>query len=274
VYARRPDNTTAEIVLGVICTGVVHTGLIVLLLFMRGGAVMVEEEPETRIEYITTELLMYGEVMPDDGQLPWIPNPEPAPEDALPPEPDEVLPEVTARPEQETVVLEPEVVPDPPAEPTPTENRAQPEPREREAPPRRDRGDTNPNRPTNTDPTIGSQDGFVGGTSLSESALRNQFSIIASQISREVRRPAGISDADYRRLSARVHIRVNDRGQITSYEFQSDGRSGNAMYDGSVEAALNSFRQGRNRLQLNSLNPEVRTRLISNGIIINVVPPR
>ena len=119
-----------------------------------------DEEDGVVLSVIETELLMYGEVMPDDGELPWIANPEEAPQESDP-EPAPIPEEETTLPEQETVVIEPEPV----AEPSEVvqENRPDPVEHRPELAERQDRGETNPNRPENQRPTMGSQDGFQGG---------------------------------------------------------------------------------------------------------------
>lgn len=261
----RPTDA-AEVISGVVITVMAHVALGVLFWTVQTKSDTIAE-PETIRHVITAELLMYGEVMPVDGQLPWIANPEQAPEAAEPPPPDQPIPEVTSAPEQEVVRLNP---PEQPQPPRPEQNQVRPETPRPEAPQRQDRGETNRNRPTNSDPLIGSRDGFVGGTSLSESALRNQYAQIISQLGRAIRRPAAIPDSEYERLSCRVYIRVTDAGRISSWEFRD--RSGNAMYDSAVESALNSFRHGSNRLRVQSLNPEVRTQFMNSGLVLNIRP--
>ena len=140
----------------------------------------------------------------------------------------------------------------------------------RDAPDRADRGETNPNRPTNDRPRVGFQDGYAGGTSLSESALRNQFAIIQSQIGRQIDRPTSIDEATWSRLSATYQIRVAVDGQIV--DFQRVTGSGNSTFDAQVEVALNRFRSGRERLRLSSLNDEVRQAFIEQGFRITVRP--
>jgi outer membrane biosynthesis protein TonB len=267
-----PEGRTSIVdrLVGVMVSVTVHVGVVLFLVVLQQRSPPADE-PTTLVNFIEAELLMYGEVMPVDGQLPWIANPEPAPPDALPPQPEDDLTVETSRPEQEVVrPPTPEPPPTPPPERPPEENRARPEPVQREAAPARDRGPSNPNRPTNRDPLVGSRDGFVGGTSLSETALRNQYARIIQQISRAVRRPAGIPDSQYARLRCRLHIRASEAGRIIAWEWLE--RSGNAMYDAAVESALNSFRQGSVRLELGSLNPEVRQQFIARGINLTITP--
>lgn len=264
--ARRDD--AVDWMAGATLSAIVHVALIIGLVTMSDRSEPADDG-STVVNFIEAELLMYGEVMPLDGQLPWIPNPEPAPPDAQPPEPDEVIPPETSRPQQEVV----RPVPEPPPQPVerrPEENRPRPEPQQREAPPARDRGPTNPNRPTNSDPLIGSRDGFVGGTSLSESALRNQYARIVQQLSRAIRRPAGVPESEYNRLRLRVYIRATDAGRISSWEVLEG--SGNPMFDAAVESALNSFRVGSQRLELSTLNPEIRQRFIAHGLNLTITP--
>lgn len=267
--AQRP-TPVPEIVGGVALAAVSHAALIALLVLATGLSSDEGTPLELDGEIVSAELLMWGEVMPEDGQLPWIANPEPAPPDALPPQPDDP-------PEQETTAPPQEVVdPTPPdnaevrLENEEPENQAQPEDRQPEAAPRRDRGETNPNRPTNNDPVMGSPDGYVGGTSLSADAQRNAWAQIITTISSEVRRPSTIPDSVYATLSARVHIRVTTEGRISSWNFLD--RSGNTSFDAAVETALNVFRRGRARLPLSSLPPELREAFIANGVNLRIRP--
>jgi outer membrane biosynthesis protein TonB len=256
---------TPEVLAGVAVSVAAHIviGVMVFVATWQQAA----EADEADANMMAGEVLMLGEVMPLPGELPWIANPEPAPENAPPPEPNQPPPEQTAVPDQEVVRLNPE----PPPEQTPErpqENRVEQTQAPQDAPPRPDRGETNPNRPTNADPRIGSTEGFAGGTSLSEDALRNQYSIIQAQIQRAMTRSRAISDSDYARLSARVEIRATSQGRISSFEFLE--RSGNVLFDSSIETALNSFREGSARLNLAALNPEVRDRFVSNGLRLNI----
>ncbi len=244
---------------------VAHAALLFLLFVATGPAE--DETPETiSLPIISAEMLMLGDVMPVDGELPWIANPEEAPSEDNQLEPAPVPEEETTLPQQETVVLNPEPAP---AQTVREENRARPEERQPEREERRDRGETNPNRPTNERPRMGSTEGSEGGTSLSASAMRNQFAGLVRQFGRAMRRPSGITDAEYRTLEAMVHIRCTEAGRITAWEFVD--RSGNRLFDSAVESMLNRFRLGSDRLQLSSVsNDELRERMIREGFRIPV----
>ncbi len=253
-----------EVVAGIVASVAAHVAIGVLVVVAAFTTPDPAEDVERNV--LAGEVLMLGEVMPLPGELPWIANPEPAPENAQPLPPETPIPEQTAPPEQEVVRLNQQ-----PTEPTPpreTENRPRETPRNADAAPRPDRGETNPNRPTNTDPRVGSTEGFAGGTSLSEDALRNQYAIIQGQIQRAMQRSRAISDSEWARLSARVEIRATVQGRISSWEFHE--RSGNVLFDSAIETALNSFREGAGRLQLQALNAEVRDRFVQNGLILRV----
>lgn len=256
-----------EVFAGVALTCVAHVALGTLLFLVES-----HKEPEERqsveLLVIDAELAALGDVLPVAGQLPEIANPEEAPEDAPPPDPTQPIPEETSVPDSEVVVLEQE--PQPTQEQERTVVRADEVQQNRDAPDRADRGETNPNRPTNDRPRVGFQDGYAGGTSLSESALRNQFAIIQSQIGRQIERPLSIDEATWRSLNAVYFIRVAVNGQIV--EFEQVRGSGNHVFDAQIEVALNRFRNGRERLRLNSLNDEFREAFISEGFRINVRP--
>jgi outer membrane biosynthesis protein TonB len=264
VVARQPD--TLGIAVGAGTTFFVHAAFIGLFLLAN---VFGDEEAEsqTLVPVISAELLMFGDVMPNPGELPWIANPEEAPQDDRNPEPAPVPETETALPDQEVVVLNQEPVPQ--QERRREENRARPEESPRDAPERRDRGETNPNRPTNTRPRVGSPDGFVGGTSLSAEAQANQFAELVRQLSRALRKPAALSDAEYRRLSADVRVRVTADGRVTSWDFV--GRSGNGAFDDAVESMLGRFKLGTDRLRIASItNAELREAVIRQGFQIPV----
>ena len=76
----RPDRFA--LVGGAALTLVLHAGLVVLTVFFaaRPQPDAAAPEDELIVEYTPAELLAWGEVMPEDGQLPWIANPAPAPE--------------------------------------------------------------------------------------------------------------------------------------------------------------------------------------------------
>ncbi len=260
------EKDTVGVVFGAALTFLAHVLLFAMLFFVNPLGEGEDEEDGVVLSVIETELLMYGEVMPDDGELPWIANPEEAPQESDP-EPAPIPEEETTLPEQETVVIEPEPV----AEPSEVvqENRPDPVEHRPELAERQDRGETNPNRPENQRPTMGSQDGFQGGTSLSASALANQFSGIVRQLSRALRRPASIPSDEYERLEATVWVRCTGSGQITEWEFED--RSGNRVFDAAVESMLNRFRMGSDRLRLGSVsNAEVREQMVSDGFRIPV----
>lgn len=263
--AQSPDRIA--MLFGASVTFVSHAVLFALLIIAAYRPVPEVEEPEL-LPVVSAELLMLGDVMPEDGELPWIANPEQAPQVDNNPEPAPVPEEETSLPDQETVVLNPEPVPTPP-EPRREENRAQQEETNRDAPERRDRGETNENRPTNDRARMGSQDGVAGGTSLSATAMRNQFAGLVGQLSRALRRPSGITDSEFRGLEAMVYVRCTEAGRITSWDFVE--RSGNQLFDDAVQSMLNRFRMGSDRLRLSTVtNDDLRNSMIRDGFRIPV----
>lgn len=261
--AQRPDGL--GLLFGIALTFVAHAALFALLLMVNGFGGEDDEEQGVLLPVVSTELLMLGDVMPEDGELPWIANPEQGPEVDDNPEPAPVPEEETTLPQQETVVLDS----DAPAEQVREENRPAPEEHRPELAERRDRGESNPNRPTNDRPRMGSPDGFEGGTSLSAQAMQNQFAGLVAQLGRALRRPSSISDSEYRNLEATVYIRCTSEGRITRWEFVEE--SGNRAFDGAVESMLNRFRMGSERLRLSSVsNEDLRNRMVSEGFRIPV----
>ncbi|MCB9506323.1 MAG: TonB C-terminal domain-containing protein [Myxococcales bacterium] len=266
--AERPDST--GIAIGAALTFFAHSAFVGLLVMANIFGDDDSADAPVIAPVISAELLMLGDVMPTEGELPWIANPEEAPEVDDNPDPAPVPETETAAPDQETVVLHPEPAP---VERRREENRPNPEPSNRDLPERRDRGETNPNRPTNNRPRIGSPDGFAGGTSLSASAQANQFAGLVNQLSRALRRPAALTEEEYTRLRVDVNVRVTAEGRVVSWDFVN--RSGNPAFDSAVESMLNRFRLGSERLRLSSIsNEELREAVIRNGFQIPVRPGR
>jgi outer membrane biosynthesis protein TonB len=260
------QKDTVGVAFGALLTLFAHVVLVGMLFFVNPIGEGDEAADTLVLSVIETELLMYGEVMPTDGELPWIANPEEAPQESDS-EPAPVPEEETTLPEQETVVIQPEPAAD--TVPIVQENRPEPVDHRPDLQTRPDRGETNPNRPENQRPTMGSQDGFQGGTSLSASALANQFAGIVRQLSRALRRPAAIPSDEYEDLEATVWVRCTGSGQITTWEFEQ--RSGNRLFDAAVESMLNRFRMGSDRLRLSSVsNAEIRDQMVSDGFRIPV----
>ncbi|TVQ95528.1 MAG: hypothetical protein EA398_17235 [Deltaproteobacteria bacterium] len=261
-------SDTLELVFGAILTAVVHGGFLAFMLFGRAG--VAEAEDPVILPVLSADLLRWGEVMPDPGELPSIPNPAPAPmpqdrpDTPPPPEPEE------QPPAPDEVVLPRD---EPPPEPAPQRDRPERRPERTDAqaaadaPERPWRGEHNPNRPITDGPMYGSPDGFIGGTSLSESAQRDMLSRIRAQLQRAFRPPATLSDAELRRLHTRVQIRVSSEGQILGWDVVES--SGNRLFDTQVEAMLNRFRVGRERLDLASIPHEgLRNQMIQRGFVI------
>jgi hypothetical protein len=258
-------DANLEFAFGVMATLVVHAALLVAALVM--SVPEPEEARSFKAPVIDVELLKWGEVMPEDGQLPWIANPEPAePTEEAPPASDPK--QAQAPPDEETVELEPK--PDEAPKPRREERlEQQPKPTPRDAPPTTFRGPTDPSRPTNNLPVMGSRDGVQGGTSLSAEAQRNQFSRIVAQLQRVLRKPANTSDTECARLAARVKLRVTVQGRISQCDL--DAPTGNPLFDSSVRTMCNAFMLGQRRLDLGSITDEaLREDIERRGFIANV----
>lgn len=263
-----PRADIPEITTGVVAALVAHAVLVGLIVFAQVDGEGEEHAP-IELPVMETELLMLGEQMPQEGMMPRMANPEEAPQNSERVAVEEI-PEETQLPDQETVVLEREVEA---REERRTENRPDPTPERRntEARERQNRGENNPNRPANNDPTIGSRDGFAGGTSLSASAQANQLAPISTQIGRAVRRPASIPESEFRRLSCRVSFRVSEIGRVLPSSWDVEQSSGNRQFDMAVISALNSFSRGSSRLQLNRItNEDLRAEVIRRGFVITI----
>lgn len=245
--AERHGRTGAEMATGLMLTLVAHG---VVLAFALMGSMSEPAAAPPAPVVIEAELLKWGEVMPKDGQLPWIANPEPAekpeePEEVKPEEPKEVAP-----PDEETVALKP--LPEEPKKPKKETLEQQPkkeQPKVTATQPYR--GETNPLRPTNNLPVMGSSSGFQGGTSLSAQAVNNQMARITAQLQRALRAPAGIPPGECRTLSATVYVRVTVQGRISTCDIKSS--SGNALFDGAVRTMCSRYSMGQSRLDLNSI---------------------
>lgn len=130
----------------------------------------------------------------------------------------------------------------------------------------------NPNRPTNEDKVHGSKHGVEGGTSLDESA-KHMMNTYAAKVQRAVRRkwrvPTTISKDRAKELAGkvRVSIRLSESGSILSYRFQR--RSGDAQFDGSIEAAVKQFTSaGGHKFPLPD-REDVKRAVISKGLRLN-----
>lgn len=238
-----------------------HVGVVAFLIFFQSVSNANRDDDMVQLPVISTELLKWGEEMPDENALPVISNPAPAPE------PDE-MPEVLPEPDPEAEPTPAETVDlnaAPSDTPAPTEQLKPREPeRTEDAPQVAYRGETNPHRPTNEHRIQGSPDGFRGGTSLSDSAIRNQLSAIQDQLQRAFRPPRSISESALRSMEARFRISVDASGRIVRWELIRS--SGNRQFDTTAEAAFNRFRHGSERLRLSSITDEpLRDQIVAQG---------
>lgn len=258
----RSPHTWFELGAGVVCTVLFHG--IVLGWLLRAEPEVVPEGREAMV--VETELLQWGEALPDENALPTIANPAPSP---LPPEADTQPPQDEVA-EAPTEVVDLQRSEEPADVQLPTEVRSEVREEDEARELAQNRGETNPHRPVNNAPVIGLPDGFRGGTSLSASAQRNQLSRIMEQLQREFRPPSSISDAELARLGTTVYVEIDSDGRIR--EFRTIGSSGNAAFDSAARQAINRFSRGPLRLDMASIaNTEFRELITDSGLNIRMV---
>jgi outer membrane biosynthesis protein TonB len=106
------------------------------------------------------------------------------------------------------------------------------------------------------DKIIGNPRGSVYGTD----PTGKEGDMLLGQVQNELRRqfvvPTSLTDAEIRRLSADVTLKVDTSGHIDAYSFSR--RSGNSQFDSAVEAAVKRFipKEGGAR-KLPDLSPEI-----------------
>ena len=266
----RPDRKL-EVTTGVVMTVVVHAAL-GLLVFLAALAPPEKANGTVLMPVLDAEILKWGEVMPQPGQLPWIANPEPAK-----PEPEEKPPEPpkpdqpTAEPDEETVVLKPEPPkkPETPRKPEQLEQPKQPVPPD--ATPRPYRGETNPAMPTNNLPVMGSPEGQHGGTGLSKQAEDLMWSRIVNALKQSLHLPTTLQGTEEcGRLKTAVYVRVTEQGRLSLCDVKTS--SGNVQFDAAVRSMCSAFSMGGRRLDLSgfSVVPGYRESLIRSGFNVNV----
>jgi outer membrane biosynthesis protein TonB len=235
---------------GVLATLLFHGAMVVGYIYLHEGRVEAAQDDSSLMEFEAVELLMWGEVMPDPGELPIIANPEldTQPEDVVDPTP----------PDEEVVLVEPD------------EREIRRDDPEDNPDQRRDNELHNPDRPTNNEQIQGSPDGFRGGTSLSASALENLFGPAQRQIQRAFHPPSSLGDSELERLRGLIRFRTNAAGRIMNWEWIT--HSGNATFDSAVERALNRFRHGSERLRLPIGNDEAMRFATEVGIAMEIAP--
>lgn len=257
-----------ELAAGVGITLALHlAGVGIFVIRARHAASEMPESARTAL-IVETELLRWGEELPDPTAMPTIPNPKPAPER-------EPVEEQLPPPDQETQTAPTEVVnlqapSEAAADAQPTELRAAVEDRKPQTPVAQYRGPTNPNRPTNDLAIEGYQDGYRGGTSLSPSAQRNLLARIQEQLQRAFRPPRSLSDEALQRLKIRVHVRIAADGQILGWDILES--SGDRQFDTAATMTLNRFRNGTDRLDMASIrDASLRELIEAEGLPIVMV---
>lgn len=272
---RRDEST--ELILGAALTALVHGALIAFVVIGSVAPKGVTEPLELPV--ITADLLRLGEVMPNPGELPELHNPAPAPTSNTPavPRTPDAAPSAPAEPTEvarEEVALNRES-----EQPAPAQQEQRPPAQRPTAElPRPSSGDDNrsasvgvhdPSRPVTDGPSIGSPDGFAGGLSLSDSAMRNQFARIQSQLNSAFERPSGLSPEQLRGLSVQIYIKVTVQGRISEYRIVRS--SGNNAFDFRARQMANKFREGPERLDIGSIsNTALRQDLLNRGFIARI----
>ncbi len=247
---RRED----QLVAGVLCTIGLHgvlMGLVIFATLRTHAAIDAHLEPKL-LQFEDVELLALGEEKPPQA-LPRIANPPPP----------EVKPDVVDPTPNDTPVLQkPEVKPEPPPE-TPEEVR------------RKKMQDAlsalhDPNRPVNEDTPAGSEAGVVGGT-VSDAALAHLMNTYTARLIQALRErreaPSSLSEEEIAALDRKVaiYVRLSSEGHILSYQWVK--RSGNDLYDDSLELTLKRFmlQYGGRTLPLPE-QPEVREQVLLQGL--------
>ena len=229
------------VLFGMLFTVAVH-GLIIYWIYASAHANAAEPKAAFELPVTTVEILGFGE--PRD--------PNELPEHAVTEE------EVQ---QQEAVVVNREPEPEPQPD-EPDERRETQEEVEEERP--QDDAHANPHRPTNDRTPEGSQDGLRGHRGVSDSQLNHWATLIFGAIERRYQRPQGISDTELSSLEGRIQIYFNRDGRITRWRWRD--RSGNRLWDDSVETALNQFRFGSYRLPLPFDNEGLLDALVDQGL--------
>ena len=260
---------------GAALSAAIHGVLFLLVLFGHRLGHRIEAPPELPV--IMADLLRLGEVMPEPGQLPELHNPPPAPvaqERSVAARPTPAPTPTPAPPDPDTVVLQREPTPTPPTrEPTPPTPPRTPQPTTQAGGGEAQRaaavGRHDPSREITDGPALGSPDGFAGGVSLSDSAMRNQFSRIQAQFNEAFQRPSNLTDDQLRNLRVILFVRVTEQGRIASFEIVRS--SGNSAFDFRARQMANRFREGDLRLDLPSVtNESLRRDLIRRGFLVSI----
>lgn len=217
---------------------------------------------------VETELLRWGEVMPDEAALPTIPNPRPAVERT--PTPDEPVAPPPETQEAPTEVVDLQTPTEIAEAPKPTERRRDVQEQKPDLPAAQYRGETNPHRPVNDDAIQGFADGYRGGTSLSPSAQRNLLARVQEQLQSAFSPPRSLSVDELRRLRIRIHVRIASDGRIVGWEVLES--SGNRQFDTAATMTLNRFRNGIDRLDMASIrDASFRSMIEAEGLPIVMV---
>lgn len=257
----RVGEDSRSVIAGAALTLILHLGIIWTL---TPGASRLDDDEDIDPMIVETELLKWGEVEPDDKALPNIANPRPAD----PRNVSDARPEETQAPAEEAVVLNADEKKD--GESNEQQKKADDQERKADVADATYRGETNPHRPTNDIPIEGFGDGFKGGTSLSPSAQRNMLAQIQEQLQKAFSPPRSLSEDALKKLSIHVHIRIAPDGQILKWQVEAP--SGNRQFDTAALTTLNRFRNGKDRLDMNSItDPGFRSLIEAKGLPIVMV---
>lgn len=228
----RPMSETSFIVAGVVMTLLLHgviVGLVILGTWHKGERIQEELAPKM-LEFEDVELLALGEKKPPNA-LKRISNPPP---------PDTKPDQVAIEKDPNAVILDKDKKDKPKDEPPPKEEKKQREDAMLDAL----SALHDPERPTNTDLPEGDAAGVAGGK-LSDAALANLMNTYAAKLKATILRyrtaPTTLSDEQIAQLDRKlaIYIRISKDGHIVSYSWKT--RSGDDLFDESVETTLKKF---------------------------------
>lgn len=233
-------NDSGQVAFGMILTAFIHAGLIAF--YVTAGARESAAEVEEVIEFVTVDPIGWGEIR-DPNALPEISNPAPE-----------------TRPEEVVRAEEPQDV-EPPEQEEPEEREVS---REEQPEVPQDSSRHNPERPVNEVAPEGRPDGMRGARGVSDAQVDLWAARVLQSIQRAYRQPPGLSESQMRDLRGRVRIFLNAEGRITRYRWVE--RSGNRIWDESVEHTLNNFRLGNRRLELPFDNERLLEYFVEEGL--------
>jgi len=126
-----------------------------------------------------------------------------------------------------------------------------------------------PNKEINNKAPKGRTDGIEGGTTLNANARNRWATKVQQRVKGRWRVPRSIDPEVARTYAGRVKvsIRISEEGYIVSYNMR--GRSGDPVFDASVERAVKAFmiRFGGSKLPMPD-DPVIRKQVIKGGVLL------